>query len=147
MPRRQFDHEKLEVYQYELRFIEWSNDLLIEVGEQSKPRLREVCDQLDRSSLSSLLNTAEGNGRRALKQRARFFDDARGSATESAACLDALVAKRACKRERIEEGKEMLLSIVSMLTKLVEKFGGSMQEEEGGGRAGAGLERSTRRRW
>jgi four helix bundle protein len=138
MPRRQFDHEKLEVYQYELRFIEWANDLLIEVGEQPKARLREVCDQLDRSSLSSLHNTAEGNGRRALKQRARFFDDARGSATESAACLDALVAKRACSKQRVDEGKE-LLSIVSMLTKLVEKFGGSMPEEEGGGRAGAGL--------
>lgn len=137
MSRRQFDHEKLEVYQYELRFIGWVNDLLAEVGERQKTRLREVGDQLDRASLSSLLNTAEGNGRRGLKQRAKFFDDARGSATESAACLDALVAKRASTQARIEEGKEMLLSIVSMLTKLVERFGG-LVEEEGGGRGGAG---------
>lgn len=148
MPRRQFDHEKLEVYQFELRFIEWATDLLIEVCDQSQPRLREVCDQLDRASLSSLLNTAEGNGRRGLKQRARFFDDARGSATESAACLDALVAKRACSKERIEAGKELLLSVVSMLTKLVEKFeGGAAQEEEGGGRAGAGRRGAAVRQW
>lgn len=149
MPRRQFDHEKLDVYQYELRFIGWANDLLVEVSEHSQPRLREVCDQLDRASLSSLLNTAEGNGRRGLKQRAKFFDDARGSATESAACLDALVAKRASTQARIEEGKEMLLSIVSMLTKLVEKFGSLTQEEEGGGRAGGGSQnpRGPRRPW
>jgi four helix bundle protein len=148
MPRRQFDHEKLEVYQFELRFIEWTTDLLIEIGEQPQPRLREVCDQLDRASLSSLLNTAEGNGRRGMKQRAKFFDDARGSATESAACLDALVAKRACGRERIEAGKELLLSIVSMLTKLVEKFEGvAVREEEGGGRGGVGRGMPARRRW
>jgi four helix bundle protein len=140
MPRRQFDHEKLDVYKFELRFIEWTTDLLNEICEKPLPRLREVCDQLDRSSLSSLLNTAEGNGRRGLKQRAKFFDDARGSATESAACLDAMVAKRAYGKERIEGGKEMLLSIVSMLTKLVEKFEGTtpIGEEEGGGRGGAG---------
>jgi four helix bundle protein len=41
---------------------------------------REVCDQLDRASLSFLLNTAEGNGKRQGKQLAKFFDDARGSA-------------------------------------------------------------------
>lgn len=92
----------------------------------------------------SLLNTAEGNGRRALKQRARFSDDARGSAMESAACLDALAAKRACGKDRIAEGKDILLSIVSMLTKLVERFGGGLQEEEGGGRAGAGLAAARR---
>ena len=40
-----------------------------------------------------LLNTAEGNGRRQGRQRAKFFDDARGSAIECAACLDASVAK------------------------------------------------------
>jgi hypothetical protein len=40
-----------------------------------------------------LLNTAEGNGKRQGKQRAKFFDDARGPAVECAACLDALAAK------------------------------------------------------
>jgi four helix bundle protein len=52
---------------------------------------RELIEQLDRASLSVLLNTAEGNGKRQ-GQRAKFFDDARGSAFECAACLDASVA-------------------------------------------------------
>jgi four helix bundle protein len=95
---------------------------LDEVSEQRGRRVAEVSEQLDRASLLSLLNTAEGNGKRQRLVRAKFFDDARGSATESAACLDALVAKQACTAERVQPGKEILLRIVSILTKLVAKF-------------------------
>ena len=118
----QFDHEKLEVYQLELEFLTWVTDLMIEIRATQHPHLRETFDQLDRASLSALLNTAEGNGKRATQQRARYFDDARGSAMECAACLDALVAKRATTRQRIAEGKALLLRVVSILCKLVEKF-------------------------
>jgi four helix bundle protein len=124
--RPQFDHEKLEVYQLELKFLSWVTDLLLEARSSQIVYLREVCDQLDRASLSALLNTAEGNGRRGSQQRARFFDDARGSATECAACLDAMVAKRACEAPRVEEGKGMLVRVVSMLCKLVERFDGNV---------------------
>ncbi|MGA2280726.1 MAG: four helix bundle protein [Verrucomicrobiota bacterium] len=117
-----FDHEKLDAYQMELRFIAWVTPLLDEVSASAKGKTREVCDQLDRASLSSLLNTAEGNGKRQRPVRAKFFDDARGSATECAACLDALVAKRVATEERIIEGKKMLVRIVSMLCRLIERF-------------------------
>jgi four helix bundle protein len=120
-----FDHEKLEVYGFELEFIEWVTPLLEEATVMPKGRTREVCDQLDRASLSALLNTAEGNGKRQRQVRARFFDDARGSATECAACLDALVAKRVVLPERIIAGKDLLLRIVSMLSGLVNRFDGS----------------------
>ena len=91
--RHKFDHENLEVYQLELRFIEWVTPVIKKAKEQGGPTATEATNQLDRASLSFLLNTAEGNGRRRSQQRAKFFDDARGSATESAACLDALAAK------------------------------------------------------
>jgi four helix bundle protein len=120
-----FDHEKLDVYRYELEFIEWVTLLLDEAAVSAKGRTREVCDQLDRASLSTLLNTAEGNGKRQRQIRAKFFDDARGSATECAACLDALVAKRIVSAERIIAGKDLLLKIVSMLSGLVNRFDGS----------------------
>jgi four helix bundle protein len=122
MPTALFDHEKLDVYQLELEFISWLTDLFEELRDRKGARLSETLDQLDRASLSQLLNTAEGNGKRASQLRARFFDDARGSATECAACLDALVAKRACISKRVEQGKAMLVRIVSMLTKLVDRF-------------------------
>src|ERR1700722_20019375 len=95
-----FDHEKLDVYQLELQFLGWVTPLLEEAKRTVGTRMAEVCDQLDRASLSALLNTAEGNGKRQRQIRARFFDDARGSATECAACLDALVAKGACISSR-----------------------------------------------
>jgi len=117
-----FDHEKLDVYQLELEFIAWVTPLIEEVRRKQAARTAEVIDQLDRASLSALLNTAEGNGKRQRQGRAKFFDDARGSATECAACLDALVAKGACELPRIEAGKELLLRIVSMLSKLVQLF-------------------------
>ena len=117
-----FDHERLDVYQLELKFVAWVTDLLEEVSGKSVGKTAEVCDQLDRASLSSLLNTAEGNGKRQRQIRAKFFDDARGSATECAACLDALVAKRAVKEERIYECKTILVRIVSMLCGLVDRF-------------------------
>ena len=100
----------------------WSSVLLSEIRAAGEGLYREVCDQLDRASLSSLLNTAEGNGKRQGKQRAKFFDDARGSAVECAACLDALVARKLATIERVIEGKRLLFRTVGMLTKLVERF-------------------------
>ena len=81
-----------------------------------------MLDQLGRASLSALLNTAEGNGKRQGRQRAKSFDDARGSAIECAACLDASVAKRLVSYQRVCPGKEMLGRVVAMLTRLVERF-------------------------
>ena len=117
-----FDHEKLEVYQLELKFLTWVTQFLADISGPSQTPTRELRDQLDRASLSALLNTAEGNGRRQGRQRAKSLDDARGSALECAACLDASVAKGFAVLERIQTGKEMLVRIVAMLTKLVERF-------------------------
>ncbi|MBM4030409.1 MAG: four helix bundle protein [Planctomycetes bacterium] len=119
---RQFDHEKLVVYQLELQFIAWADILMEEVEKVAGKRVRHVVDHLDRASLSMLFNTAEGNGKRQRLTRGKYFDDARGSTGESAGCLDAFVAKRACSVERIAEGKDMLVRIFEMLTKLVERF-------------------------
>ena len=127
-----FDHERLDVYQMELQFIAWVTALIEEVQKSATAKTREVCDQLNRASLSALLNTAEGNGKRQRQVRAKFFDDARGSATESAACLDALVAKAMATTDRVQEGKQMLLRIVSMLCGLIDRFDaavGAMHEE------------------
>jgi len=117
-----FDHEKLDVYHLELKFIAWVTPLLEEVSQTAAGKTSEVRDQLDRASLSALLNTAEGNGKRQRQGRAKFFDDARGSATECAACLDAFIAKGAAREERVVEGKKMLLRIVSMLCGLIDRF-------------------------
>ncbi|HTV40588.1 MAG TPA: four helix bundle protein [Candidatus Sulfotelmatobacter sp.] len=129
-----FDHEKLDVYRLLLKFIAWVTALLEEIPRNEAGKISEVRGQLDRASLSSLLNTAEGNGKRQRQVRAKFFDDARGSAMECAACLDALVAKGVTTEDRVLDGKAMLLRIVSMLSRLVERFDspGALHEESDG---------------
>ena len=141
-----FDHERLDFYRLELKFIDWVTPSLEEISRNTSGRTAEVRDQLDRASLSALLNTAEGNGKRQRQVRAKCFDDARGSATECAACLAALVAKQASIGERVAEGKKMLLRIVSMLCGLIERFDGSaaFHEETGDNLSGKpGAERKV----
>ena len=112
-----FDHEKLDVYCLELGFIAWLAAFLDDVSQSSAQYRRELMEQLDRASLSVLLNTAEGNGKRQGRQRAKFFDDARGSAFECAS-----VAKGFVSVDRVRPGKEMLGRIVAMLTRLIDRF-------------------------
>ena len=120
---RQFDHEKLKVYKLELKYIEWVTEFIESTKKSGADvRIGEVIKQLDRASLSILLNTAEGNGKRQKQGRAKFFDDARGSATECAACLDALIAKKVCRSDDVNEGKAFLLEVVSMLSGLIRYF-------------------------
>lgn len=109
-----FDHEKLNVYQSSLKFVVWSQEILDRL-----PKALSVWDQLDRSSTSIPLNIAEGNGKFTSTDRCRYFDIARGSALESAAVLDVLVAKQKLAATEIEEGKDILVQIVSMLIGLI----------------------------
>jgi four helix bundle protein len=117
-----FDHEKLDVYVVELEFVAWIALFFDDTSQSQVPHRRELLDQLDRASLSALLNTAEGNGKRPRRQRAKAFADARGSAIECAACLDAAVAKRLVTQDRVRQGKALLARIVVMLTRLVDLF-------------------------
>ena len=106
----QFDHEKLNVYKESIRFVAWADDLL-----ESIPKSIAAHNQLDRASTSVPLNIAEGNGKHTPADRCKFFDTARGSALECAACLDVMVAKKKMEETKAEEGKAALLEIVSML--------------------------------
>ena len=109
-----FDHEKLNVYQAAIRFVACSSSLLEQV-----PKSCAVHNQLDRAATSIPLNIAEGNGRYRSADRCRYFDIARGSALESAAYLDVLVAKGIVNQDFVNPAKKMLLEIVSMIVGLI----------------------------
>lgn len=122
--RRSFDHEKLKVYNEAVAFVAWVGPVIDELPAKLSAR-----DQLDRASTSIVLNLAEGNGKRSRSERCRFFNIARGSTVECAACLDVLVARRKADARIAEAGKEKLVEIVSMIAGLIARFSSSEEKE------------------
>ena len=112
-----FDHEKLDVYQDAIVFCAWVGEVLNSISAKAAAK-----DQLDRASTSIPLNVAEGNGKFSAKDRARFFEVARGSALECAACLDILFAGKLVSENQVVPGKKRLARIVQMLIGLLRKF-------------------------
>ena len=112
-----FDYEKLDVYQEAIAFCNWVGEFLSAISAKAAAK-----DQLDRASTSIPLNIAEGNGKFSGKDRARFFEVARGSALECATCLDVLFARKFVTENHVVPGKERLARIVHMLIGLLRKF-------------------------
>jgi len=112
-----FDHERLDVYREAINFCGWVSEFLASISAKAAAK-----DQLDRASTSIPLNIAEGDGKFSAKDRARFFEMARGSALECAACLDVLVACKLTKEETVAAQKKCLVRIVEMLVGLLRRF-------------------------
>jgi four helix bundle protein len=114
---RRFDHERLDAYQVGLDFIVVADGLT-----RTLPRGRgHLADQLHRAATSICLNIAEGAGEFSLPDKVRFYRMAKRSATECAAILDVLDRLSAGEREPLDAGRELLLRIVSMLTKMAQR--------------------------
>ena len=112
-----FDHEKLDVYRESIAFCGWVGEFLGAITAKAAAK-----DQLDRASTSIPLNIAEGNGKFSAKDRARFFEVARGSALECAACLDVLLPRKLASEELVVAPKETLARIVQMLVGLLRRY-------------------------
>ena len=82
-PEPLLDAEKLDVYAVALELQALASTLV-------PPQNRVLHDQMERASLSVVLNIAEGAGRRSRKDKRRFYTMARGSACECAAAVDVL---------------------------------------------------------
>src|SRR5262245_3702247 len=81
-------HERLDVYAVSLELA----SMVPELTRSARPSLR---DQFERSSMSVVLNIAEGCGRRSRRDRLHFFAMAQGSAMECGAAVDLLRVHRA----------------------------------------------------
>ncbi len=111
---QEFDHEKLDVYQAAIDFVVMADDVV-----EHLPRGRAyLADQLQRAATSIPLNVAEGAGEFSRQEKARFYRMARRSATECAAIFDVCRRLALIKQESYGSGRELLLRIVSMLTKM-----------------------------
>jgi four helix bundle protein len=119
----QLDAERLDAYRVALEFQSLAVDL---VPRRGHPELR---DQLERASISIVLNIAEGAGRFSAPDKARFYAMARGSATECAAVVDLLRARGLARADTSRHARGLLVRIVQMLTKLIARMG----QRPGGG--------------
>lgn len=119
----QFDHERLDVYQAAIEWVALADDV---VGDLPRGR-SYLADQLRRAATSVALNIAEGAGEYCRNDKARFYRISKRSATECAAVLDVCQKLGLIKRVQYSEGRELLLRIVSMLTRMVEALGRSQQ--------------------
>ena len=107
-------YEKLDVYQCAVQFLA----VLAEIV-QGLPKGNSVLgDQLRRASLSIPLNIAESAGKPTTAERKRFSGIARGSAMECGAILDACHVLELADDCTVRQGKELLVRIVSMLSKM-----------------------------
>ena len=111
----QLDANKLQVYAVALELHALCSTLVTALN-------RIVRDQLERASLSVVLNIAEAGGRRSRRDKARFYAIARGSATEVAALLDVLAMRRLASPAAIKTGRSLAIRVVQMLTRIDQRL-------------------------
>jgi four helix bundle protein len=107
-----FTHRKLDAYRVAIEFVAVAYDLC----ERLPPGHALLADQLRRASTSICLNMAEGAGEFSRKEKGRFYRIAKRSAIECVAILDVFRAIKIALET--ESGEQLLLRIVSMLTRM-----------------------------
>ena len=108
-------HERLDCYRLALEFLELAEQLT-----RRLPRTKgQLGDQLARASEGLVLCIAESAGaeHKSAEQR-RYFRAARGSAFECSAILDICRIRKIGSAELLSRGRNLLVRIVRMLTKL-----------------------------
>jgi four helix bundle protein len=111
----EFAHERLDAYRVAIEFCHVANEVC-----RALPRTKgQLGDQLSRAAEGIVLRIAEGAGAawRSADQK-RYFRSARGSAMECAAILDVCRIRSVGTGATIIRGRQLLLRLVKMLTKL-----------------------------
>ena len=106
------DCERLDAYRVAIEFQ------LVAASVCSGRRLGVLRDQLDRASVSIVLNIAEGSGRFTPAEKAHFYLIARGSAMECLAALSLLHARSLVAPGIHRRSRSLLTRIIAMLTRL-----------------------------
>ncbi len=113
-----FDHELMDVYQSSLKFLVISARII----ETFPPGRSHLADQMHRAAVSITLNIAEGAGEFSKGDKVRFYRMAKRSATDCAAVLDICRELHVTTALPLIEGRDILITIVSMLIKLIRSF-------------------------
>ena len=105
------NYRKTRIYQRSLQLI----DFVAKVLKLVRPGYAFLTDELRRSSSSVPLNFLEGCGRASAADRRRFFNNASGSAHESAGTLDVMTHFGILDEALCKEGQEICDHLIAML--------------------------------
>lgn len=109
-----FDHERWDVYHAALELVV----LISNIIDQFPRGKAYLADQLQRAGTSVPLNIAEGAGEHSPNEKARFYRMAKRSATECASIFDVCMRLGILEEKQHMEGRELLLRITAMLSKM-----------------------------
>ena len=106
-----FDFERLDSYRVAREFLAATARLLARLprGESA------IADQLRRAADSALLNLGEGVARTSPRDKARCYDIARGSASESAVALDVLAIRRLAAPPELQVARSLAYRLVCLI--------------------------------
>jgi len=105
-----FPFAALDMYQISLDSVRWIHQLL----EKLEPRTR-TNRKLDTSATGTVLNIAEGHGRKTVADQNRFMKTAQEHACQTLLMLDLMAARRETTESRIVEGKATQVRVITML--------------------------------
>ena len=110
-PAPALDAEKLVVYQIALELQALCSGLV-------PAQQRVLHDQMERASLSVVLNIAEGAGRFGADDKRRFYRFASGSAMECVGVLELLRNRGTLSEAGYESRRALLIRVIQMLSRL-----------------------------
>lgn len=110
------DCERLDVYKVAVEFQLLVSSICTARG------LGSLRNQLERASVSVVLNIAEGAGRFAPAEKASFYSIAHGSAMESIAALSLLSARTLIQPAAYRNARALVTRVIAMLERLVRSF-------------------------
>jgi four helix bundle protein len=105
------------VYQKAVEFLAIAYQLIESIPKGNG----NIVDQLKRASVSAVLNIAEGAGHPSPPKEKYHFAIARGSALECGAVFDTCRVLKVGSPSLIPKGKDVLVSVVAMLSKMSRK--------------------------
>jgi four helix bundle protein len=115
-PRLLFHHEALDVYKVSLQAF----SLLTSITEIEQIPVAQF-RRLDILATSIVLNIAEGNSRFSVLEQSRFLNSSYEAAVKLAARLDICSLQGMLPMDKVEQLKELLLRISSMMLVMLKK--------------------------
>ena len=114
-----FPFAGLDMYRVSLEVVGWIHELLEELAPKARTQRK-----LDISTTGTVLNIAEGHGRRTPADQNRFMKTAEEHAFQTILMLDLLVARQEVGVSRVDGGKAIQARVISMLHAWRTKNGG-----------------------